>query len=165
MHHFCDPATSATCISTVSHPIGPILRSVDVSPLVYPESRPSCELDQRNFVSEPSFVVSPYGQSTSRVAPISLPIPLPRCTDDRHHRIYRSSHPMRSADCRHRGNDPISFVTPLPGITTRDAPTSRPIVILPRANCAIDRSYPLRHIVRKSDHGVATYEHDNATVP
>jgi len=160
-----DPATSATHISTVSCPIDPILRSVDVSPLFYPENYQSCELDQRNFVSEPSFIVSPYDQSTSRVAPVSLPIPLPRCTDDRHHRSYRPSHPMHSADCRHRCNDPISFVAPPPGITTRSAPTSQPIITPTRTNHVVDQSHPSSHSACELDHEEATFEPYSVVAP
>ena len=93
-----NPATSVTRTSTVPCPIGPKLRSVHVSHLVYQTNPQCCELVQRNIVSKLSFAASPYDRSMPRVAPVSHLIPLPRRKDDRSHRSYRSSYNVCETD-------------------------------------------------------------------
>src|SRR5882762_2920057 len=158
-------ATSASRISTVSRPIDPKLRSVDVSRLVSSTNSHSRESVQRKVVSKPSFVVSPYDRSTPRIAPVSPPTPSPRCTDDRRHRPCRSSHPACDANHRHRDNDPSTFIVPPPGITTRSAPASRPIVTPRRGNYVVDQSYQSSHSACESDHREATFQPYSAAVP
>jgi len=119
----------------------------------------------RNVVSEPSSVKPPYDCSTPCVAPVSPPIPLLRCTGDRRHHPYRSSHPASDADCRKRDNDPISIVAPPPRLATRNAPALCPIVIPRLGNNDVDRSYPSSYSTCESDHGETSYEPDSAAVP
>jgi len=161
----CDPTTPATHISTASRPIVPKPRSVDVLHPVYPTNPRARESVQRKVVSEPSFAVSPYDRSTSRVAPVSPPTPSPRCTDDNRHCRYRSSYPARDSDHRRRDSDPISSVAPPPGFTTCSASASRPIVNPPRTDHVVDQSYHTSPGACELDHGDETYEHDNAAVP
>jgi len=148
-----------------SRPIVPKLRSVDALHPIYPTNPHSCELVHRNVVSKPSSAMLPYDRSTPHVAPVSLPTPLPRCTDDNQYRRYRSSHPAHDAEHRRRDSDPISFVTPSPGISTRSTPVSRPIVTPTCTNHVVDQSHPSSHSACELDHEEATFEPYSVVAP
>ena len=82
-----------------------------------------------------------------------------------HHHLHPQRPRARRSDPSYSVSEPIPAAARPPRISTHSAPALRPIVPSPRTNYAIDRSCPSSHIARESDHGDATYEHDDTAVP